>query len=507
MPPRSASSSRRRFLAGVGAAAAAVTLSRTRLFAQSPSSFATSQDTTTNPLYASAVRVAQLIREKKLSALEVVQAHLARIEAVNAKINAVVTLCAERALAEAKAADADLAQGKVHGPLHGVPFTLKDSLETAGVLSTAGTLGRDGYIPGTDATVVARLREAGAILLGKTNTPEFTLGGGNLGTYNLIFGQTYNPYKAGYSPSGSSGGAGAIIAAGGSAFDIGSDFGGSIRGPAHFNGIAGFKPTTGRVPRTGHVPGYGGPFDSYQELGPMARRVEDLILINRLISGPDFEDPAMLPIPLGEPSAVDLSKLRVAYYFNNKLAEPTAETVAAVQAAVDAVRGQVASVKEDFHGGDPEGVPLRNRYVGADGGAVFQRMLDKHGTKQASPGFARRITGQTLPSPEFTLLAEKQDALRSRLLSWFENYDVILCPTGATPATDLSATPTGPTGSGYTQIYNLTGWPAAVVRAGVSGDGLPIGVQIVAKPWRDDVALAVAAAVEAKTGGYRQPVL
>jgi amidase len=509
-------STRRAFLRSAGVAGAAFALLRSapRSLAAASPSFLTSTDPSTEVTFMSAVRLAQLIREKKLSAVEATKAYLDRIEKVNGALNAVVTLCAERALEEARAADSALASGRLFGALHGVPFTIKDSLETAGVVSTAGTLGRESYVPGVDATVVARLRAAGAILIGKSNTPEFTLGGGGRGTYNLVFGQTYNPYNTKHSPAGSSGGAGAIVAAGGSAFDIGSDFGGSIRGPAHANGIAGIKPTTGRVPRTGHLPGYGGPFDAYQELGPMARRVEDLIAIMDLISGPDFEDPVAAPVPLGRAADVDLKKLRVAYYTDNKVAKPTAETIAAVRFAVRAITPAVASVTEDFHDGDAEGGPIRSAYVGADGGAWFQRMLDASGTKQASPGLARRITGKVLPAPEFTLLAEKQDAVRSRLLSWFSNYDVIVCPVSATPADLLDestppATPAGGGGGGssFNSIYNLTGWPSVVVRAGTAPDGLPIGIQVVAHPWRDDVALAVAQAIEASTGGWKRPAI
>ena len=185
-------------------------------------------------IYASTVQQAQMIRDKEVSAVELVTAMYERIDEVNPQINAVVLTCKERALAEAKKADAMLAKGQTMGALHGVPMTIKDSLETQGVVSTGGTMGRKNFIPGRDATVVARLRAEGAILLGKTNTPEFTLSGT---TANLVYGMTSNPYKEGYTPGGSSGGAGAIVASGGAPFDIGSDFGGSIRGPAHFNGI------------------------------------------------------------------------------------------------------------------------------------------------------------------------------------------------------------------------------------------------------------------------------
>src|SRR6185436_16050237 len=251
---------------------------------------------------------------KQISAVEAVKASLSRIDAVNPKINAVVAFCRDRALAEAAEADAMLAAGKSKGPLHGVPFTAKDSFDTEGLVTTGGTLGRKEYVPGKDATLVARVRAAGAILLGKTNTPEFTLGGGGKGTINLVYGVTKNPYNQNYQPSGSSGGAGAIVAAYGSFFDIGSDYGGSIRGPAFANGISGIKPTLGRCPRTGHIVGYGGPYDSFQETGPLARRVEDLALILPIISGPDSWDAMMAPVPLGDPAKVNLKELRVAFY-------------------------------------------------------------------------------------------------------------------------------------------------------------------------------------------------
>jgi amidase len=496
--------SRRAFLktAAVGAAAIAVSsrLGSPSARAASPAS----TDPTTDILYMSATKLAGLIREKKVSAVEATKAYLARIDAVNGKLNAVVALCAERALLEAKEADAALAKGKLLGPLHGVPFTIKDSLETEGVLSTTGTLGRANYIPGKDATVVARCRAAGAILLGKSNTPEFTLGGGDRGTYNLVYGQTYNPYNLAHTPRGSSGGAGAIVAAGGAAFDIGSDFGGSIRSPAHACGITGLKPTLGRVSRAGHVPGYGGAWDTYQELGPLARRIEDLALITGIIHGEDFLDPLAATLPLDDYRTVDLKKLRVAYYLDNKLVTPTPETLDAMKTAMKALDGSVASLTESFHGGDPEWSEISGKLLRADGGAWRQRLLTRHGSKQASPGFADGIGGEPMTSSEFTALIEKRDDLRSRLLGWFEQYDVILCPTNAFPAPALEK-PVPPK-AGYTSIYNLTGWPAAVVRAGTAkAEGLPIGVQIIARPFREDVVFAVAAKIESATGGYQKP--
>ena len=222
-------------------------------------------------IYASARSMAKAIQEKEVSAAELVEAHLSRIEEVNPALNAVVMLAAERARKEATEADAALAKGESKGPLHGVPFTLKDSIDTEGIVTTGGTMGRKDYVPDADATVAARLRGAGGILLGKTNTPEITYAGE---TDNLIYGRTNNPFDLSRTPGGSSGGAGAIVCCGGAAFDIGSDTGGSIRGPAHHCGIAGIKPNSGRVPRTGHiVPHSFGAVDSLTQNGPMARYV------------------------------------------------------------------------------------------------------------------------------------------------------------------------------------------------------------------------------------------
>ncbi|MBX3747639.1 MAG: amidase [Verrucomicrobiae bacterium] len=450
----------------------------------------------------SATELASRIRKKEISSVEIVEACLRRIESLHPMLNAVVTVCGDRAMAEAKMADSRLARGDVAGPLHGVPFTLKDSIETEGVVTTAGSLGLRSWVPTKDATVAARLRKAGAILLGKTNTPEFTLGGFNRGTYNLVFGQTNNPYNTAHTPRGSSGGAGAIVAACGSPFDIGSDFGGSIRSPAHACGIAGVKPTTGRVPRTGHWPGYGGAFDSYQQLGPMARWMVDMITLLPIVSGPDFRDAAAVPAPLGDPAKVDLKSLRVAFYTDNGVVTPTPETQAMVRAAARAMSEAGAMVKEDFHGGDAEGNEIRQKLTRADGGAWYQRLLDKAGTTEPSPGIRRNLTGNTIPTSEFTDYMERQDALRSRLLGWMKNYDIILCPTNAFPA-PAHDRPV-PQSAGYTSIYNLTTWPACVVRYGTSAEGLPLGLQIVGQPWREDHIFAVGQFLE-KTGGWKAP--
>lgn len=508
--------SRRSFLrtAGYGTAAAFVAsslLSRLRAAESSAATYLTSTDKTDDPIYMSATKVAALIRAKKISSVELVKLCYQRIDEVNPKINAVVFMCRERALAEAAECDAMLAKGRTKGPLHGVPMTIKDSFDTSGVVSTGGTLGRKEFVPGKDATVVARARAAGAILLGKTNTPEFTLGGGGKGTVNLVYGLTKNPYNLDYQPSGSSGGAGAIVASGGSHFDIGSDYGGSIRGPAFANGIAGIKPTLGRCPRTGHIVGYGGPFDSFQETGPLARRVEDLALLMPILCGPDDWDATMAPVPLGDPAKVDLKSLRVAFYTTNGMMDPTPEIQDLVKKCTGYFSDLGCKVTDAMPPKMKELAETRQKFEGADNRDHIKRMLKLHHTMQASPGL--RLDGEVLPSADFTRLCEEMDAIRSEQLQWFENYDLIICPASQRAPIKLDYEPPGGRdsaarrGGSYTSQYNTTGWPGGVVRAGTAKDdeGLPLGIQVVAQPWRDDQVIAALAYIESKTGGWQKP--
>ncbi|MBL9189043.1 MAG: amidase [Opitutaceae bacterium] len=472
----------------------------------------TSTDPSNDLIWMSATKLAQLIREKKVSARDAVEAHIRRIEQVNPKINAVVQTCFERARTEAKAADEALVAGRIAGPLHGVPFTIKDSFDTAGVISTGGTVGRANYIPAEDATVVARVRAAGAILLGKTNTPEFTLAGGGIPgvstTANIIYGISKNPWDQQRSTAGSSGGAGAIVTAGGASFDIGSDYGGSIRMPAHNNGCCGLKPTFGRVPRTGHIVDYGGIFDSWQETGPITRRVEDLNLITGIIAGPDYKDAAMIPIPWRDPAAVPLKGLRIGFYAENGVADVTPETVAIVKQAAAHFAGLGCPVQEDF----PKAIimeleEIRSRLSPASGPGLL-RLAEKWGTKAISPTILSRAKQDMVSTTELVELLEKQDASRSRLLGWMKNYDIIINPAMPKPAQpiNLGDQPNARRpGSSFMGTHNTSGYPAAVVPAGKSPEGLPIGVQLIGQPWMEDKVLAAAAYLETKTGGWQKP--
>jgi amidase len=454
-----------------------------------------------NPIYASATAVAQAIRRKEVSSLEVVQAYLDRIEAVNPKLNAVVQLAAASAMEAARASDAALARGDAPGPLHGVPMTIKDSYDTAGVISTAGTLGRVRHVPKRDATVVSRLRSAGAILLGKTNTPELTM---SVVTDNYVYGRTNNLYDLARSPGGSSGGAAAIVAAGGSAFDMGSDTGGSIRIPAHCCGIAGLKPTAGRVPRTGHTPFLQfGAIQAFTQVGPLARSVDDLALILTVIAGEDWHDPIVVPMPLADPKSVNAKGLRVAFFWDNELTPTSTDTVNVVRSAALALADLGAEILEDRPATMEAADKLWTQLFGADGGAAVRRMLQAVGTTQMHPQLRWTQEREPLPVSEYIAVLDEWNRLRSNCLAFMERYDAILCPVSAEPAP--------PHGQyfdyEYTELFNLLGWPVVVVRCGGTAGGLPIGVQVVARPWREEVALALAGRLEKTFGGWQRPPL
>src|SRR6201993_2452645 len=260
--------------------------------------------------YLSAVSMAEQVRQKKISALELVDAHLARIAQLNPSVNAFIALDEDRARRDARALDTSAAHGNFRGPLHGVPLSIKSSIATAGLRCESGTRLRSGNVPATDAVLVSRLREAGAIILGVTNTPELLMA---WETDNVLYGRTNNPWDFSRTPGGSSGGEAAAIAAGCSAGGVGSDGGGSIRVPAHFTGICGLKPTPGRIPATGHFPESAGPFALLGVVGPMARTVADLRLLFEVMAGPDDGDTCAAPVPLRWPSEDEVKKLRIGY--------------------------------------------------------------------------------------------------------------------------------------------------------------------------------------------------
>jgi len=443
----------------------------------------------------SAKMMAHAIRCGDMSAEALVEAHLDRIDAVNPKVNAVVQLDGDKAREAAREVDLRRAAGAPLPPLAGVPFTMKDSFDTAGIVSTAGTLGRRDHRPERDATVVERLRRAGAVLLGKSNTSELTL---SFETDNLVYGRTNNPYDLDRTPGGSSGGAAAIVACGGAAFDVGSDMSGSLRVPAHFCGVAALKPTAGSVPRTGHII----EDDERTQIGPIARRVEDLGFILPILEGPDGVDRTAGG---GRGPRSGAERRRVAVFASDGRSEPDAATELAVRETAEVL----VSLGVDVAWARPRALDDLPRLRRADRSWI-ERILERAGTGEVHHELAwiRRppIPGRGLaPGP----LAEHVARFRLDMDAFMEGFDALICPVRPYPAPRHgdSLRPELKAGRWYTPAFNLTGWPVATVRAGTAAGGLPIGVQVAAKRWREDVALEIALQIEQWSGGWRPPNL
>jgi Asp-tRNA(Asn)/Glu-tRNA(Gln) amidotransferase A subunit family amidase len=465
--------------------------------------------------FLSAVSMAEQIRRKKLSPVDVVEAHLARIEQLNPKLNVFVQVDGERARRAAQTAESAVTRGEKLGPLHGVPISFKSSIDVAGLRCEAGTKLRAGYVASQDAPLVARLRAAGAIVLGVTNTPELLMA---WETDNLLYGRTNNPWDVTRTPGGSSGGEAAAIASGCSAGGVGSDGGGSIRVPAHFSGICGLKPTPGRIPATGHFPLSVGPFALLGVVGPMARTVADLKVLFEVMQGPDDGDPSAAPVPVRWLAAEDLKKLRVGYFEDDGRTPVTPETRAAVRTAAQALE------RAGFQVGQfrPEGLELAQqlwwKLFGVAGGMLLGPMMRGH-EAELSP-ILREFTGRVAAGKSHTgqtLLDTwiERDVLRMQIFAQMREFPVLLCPVAAVPAFrhgERRWTIEGQTVKyldawSYCEWFNLLGMPGVAVPAGKSAEGLPIGVQIVGLPWQEEVVLSVAAELEAQGGEWQGPPL
>lgn len=460
--------------------------------------------------------MAAMIREGKISPVELVDTHLARIEKLQPKLNAFVKVDFDHARQQAKAAASRGAAPDARdslGPLHGVPVTLKSSIDVAGLPSECGTRLRLGYIPQTDATLVARLRSAGAIILGNTNVPEFMMA---YETDNLLYGRSNNPWDTDRTPGGSSGGEAAAIAAGCSAGGVGSDGGGSVRIPAHFVGICGLKPTPGRIPSTGQFPTAAGPFVQIGVVGPMARTVADVTRIFEVIAGSDLGDPASAPIPLRRWTDEELRKLHIGYFEDDGITPVTPKTAAAVRTAAEALRDSGFEV-EAWRPENLERVwQLWWNLFGRGIQMAMAPMLEGRDA-DLSPIFKdfRARVAADLPLTAVELLTTQlmRDALRGAFLEKMEQFPILLCPACAIPAFKHGERDWTVQGRNveylkamsYSQWFNLLGNPAAVVPVGKSPEGLPIGVQIVGRPWEEEAVLAVAARIEESCGGFRQP--
>lgn len=461
-------------------------------------------------LFTSATRMAKLIREKQISSEELVRAHIHRIDAVNPILNAIVQFRPDQALQEARAADAAQARGAKVGPLHGVPFTLKDYMSIDGLKSTYGTLGFKDNVMHHDSEVTKRLKRAGGIALGLTNMPEF---GVSIETDSLVYGRTNNPYDLTRFPGGSTGGEAAIIAAGGSPLGVGGDSGGSIREPAHYCGIAGIKPTTWRIPRTGFFMHSRGATTFKSQNGPMARYVDDLWLALQILSGPDGRDPTIPPVPLPDPAGIDVRKLRIAYYLDNGIVSCHPDVIRVVREAVAAFQNAGAQVEEIAPPLVTEGLELYTALSWANGAKRGRETLQAIGTEEVSDFLVSamgRMTEDGISAAEFDDLVVAWDKYREANLEFMSKYDMIVSPTTSIPAMPHRSSITNRDimrSYTYCATFNLLGYPAATVRCGTSNEGLPIGVQTAACSWREDIALAGAKFLEAAFGGYQPPPL
>jgi len=448
-------------------------------------------------LFERVTTLADAIRARAVSATEVLDAHLARIERINPALNAIIVLDVERARQRALDADQALLRGEVWGPLHGVPFTLKDAHATAGLRTTSGYPQLANYVADADGTVAARLKAAGGILLGKTNVPMM------LGDYQCnspIFGRTNNPWDVTRTPGGSSGGAAAAVAAGMSTFDVGTDLAGSIRVPDHFCGVFGFKPTEHRVSLHGLVPGMPPPrpIRLMSCIGPIARSVEDLALIDSIIAGPDGLDTDVPPLVASDARDVHLERLKIAV-------APTFPGLPVAREIRDAVTGLAQRLSDA--GALVDAPELPEIDIAADLLGVTELIM--------------MLTGANRPSEHPTTLGQYLAALHRRdqsIIAWerfFAEWDALLCPAAMTTA--FPHCDTGSpllvdgeavsywTVSAQTALFNYTGHPAVLLPYGQDEAGLPIGLQLVSRRWEDARLLAIARSIEPISGSFRRP--
>ena len=437
--------------------------------------------------------IAAMIRQREISPVEVAEAHLKQIELLNPELNAIVTLAPDL-LERAREAEAAMMRGDSVGALHGVPLTIKDTIETAGLRTTSGSRMRLDYVPQTDAPAVARLKAAGAIILGKTNAAEMAM---DYTSDNPVFGRTNHPLNHDLTPGGSSGGEAVAIATCMSPGGLGSDLAGSVRIPAHFCGVCGLKPTTGRVPGELQFPPSIGPYSLGAVIGPLARTAADLRLLFAALSKDPFER-----------KSHDLRGLRVAWYTDDGVAPVTDETARAVAAVARTLSDAGLIVEEQR----PPHVERGNELwlkVFSRASVVQLRGIYKGRENEGGSFVSWRLgTADHTPAPaldEYIAGWMERDRLREELVQWMETTPIIIAPVGATPAyphDTLKVTVRDTTmgtfkAFSYAQTFSVFNLPVVTIPAGKSNDGLPIGVQIAGPPFAEEMILAAAEIVEA----------
>ncbi len=451
-----------------------------------------------------ALQLAELIRQREVSPIEIVSEHLKRIERLNPALNAFIEVRSEACMEEARHAEAAAMGGEETGPLHGVPVSIKSSIAVAGLKQEAGSRTRAGLIAQEDAPLVRRLKAAGAIVLGTTNTPEMLMA---YHTENPLYGRTNSPWDLERTPGGSSGGEAAAIASGMSAGGVGSDGGGSVRVPAHFSGICGLKPTPGRIPATGHFPESLGPFSLLGVVGPMTRTIADLEVFFRVMAGFDSGDTLAAPVRTRDIPSAEIRKTRIGYFAEHPSCPVTPETKKAVQTAVDALRQQGFEVVPY----QPEMLDKALEYwwtlfVRLGGELILPIFEGREHETSAIMQYARTVSP---PSKQDLLNAWfGRDELRLKLFREMADIPVFLCPVSAVPAFRHGERQWSINGKSvdylqammYTQWFNLLGNPALAVPVGASPEGLPIGVQVVGLPYGEELILKIAAAIESASG-------
>lgn len=463
----------------------------------------------------SVAEMAAHVRSGEVKPTALIEAHLERIERLNPKLNAFVHLDVNQVRRQAKEAESAVESGGDVGPLHGAPLTIKSSIDVKGWPCACGSRLRADYVAEMDAPLVSRLRRAGAILLGNTNTPELLMA---YETDNRLTGRTNNPLNLNRTPGGSSGGEAAAIAACCSAGGVGSDGGGSIRVPAHFSGICGLKPTPGRIPATGHFPGSAGPFALLGVVGPMARTVGDVKLLFEIMAGPDDGDPMAAPVPVRSPRGEEVRCLRVGFFDEVGRIPVTKETRAAVRKAAAALLDAGHTVEEFV---PPELEKVRGIWwnlFGRAGQVALGPLCE--GRESELSAILREFIGVVNAEPRLTteeLISTllERDAIRARFLHQMQKYPILLCPVCAVPAFVHGERDWRIDGQSvgyldamsYCQWFNALGNPAVVVPVGRSPEGLPIGVQVVGRPFEEELVLAVAQEIESRCGTISEPSL
>src|SRR5258708_5190659 len=464
--------------------------------------------------YPSIAETLENFRRKQISPIELVAAHLDRIQQVQPQLNPFVHVDGESARARSRDSESRIARGETFRPLEGISLTVNSSLDVAGWPCPAGSLLRKDYIPTANAPLVSRLEDAGAILLGNTNTPEFLMA---YETDNRLTGKTSNPWNRDYSAGGSSGGEAAAIASGCSMGGVGSDGGGSIRTPAHFCGVCGLKPTPGCIPATGHFPPGAGAFAWIGVVGPMARTVADLRALFAIMSGPDPGDALSAPVPIREITASDLRGLRIGVLENPELGRPTPETLSALRRATQLLcdlNHRVEPLKLEKL---DQALDLWWFFFGPVIADLFRQSTSGK-ESQLSPMFLSYLEA-TQAEPKVTLepfqkACVERDLVRASLLRQLREVPILLSAVSTAPAFKHGA---GNYRSGdphnyrdtmrFSQWLNLAGFPGLSLPMGQSPEGLPINIQLIGLPHQEDLLLAVADQIEEAPGPWQPPPL